>query len=278
MIIKSIFLLPLLIIKKIYRVLIMEFNEIRNPKNKRYKELLSSYELTGLSNDRDNHIQHLNESLKVLGLSPYDEEIGMYSEHLLIFSAISKSNYKPKNILEIGTYDGKTAAILSKLFPESCVHTLDLDEQDIMFKNEYNRSNNTNEFVSNRDDLIDKIDNINFIKANSLHLTFSESLKKQDLIWVDGAHGYPIVCSDITNCLRLLNKGGILMCDDVWKDLKISDKMYSSIATFETLSSFSDARIITNTFFRKRIGKRYNGNYKYVSVSRLISDSKRLIN
>ena len=60
------------------------------------------------------------------------------------------------------------------------------------------------------------------------------------------------------------------MCDDVWKKLKKSDQYYESTATFETLSSFSDAKMIETTFFRKRIGKKFNGNYKYVSFSRIL--------
>ena len=27
-----------------------------------------------------------------------------------------------------------------------------------------------------------------------------------DLIWIDGAHGYPVVCSDITNAIRLAHE------------------------------------------------------------------------
>ena len=94
-------------------------------------------------------------------------------------------------------------------------------------------------------------------------------MEGQDLIWVDGAHGYPIVTSDITNSIRLMQSGGVLMCDDIWKELKNSDEIYSSIAGYKTLSSFEDASIIKNTYFRKRIGKKHNTNNKYISFSRL---------
>jgi len=272
MVIKSILNFPRLFFKKINTKFRQELNEIKNSESKRKEKLLLSYKLVGLSTDREKHIQHLNNALKDLGLLPYDEANGMYSEHLIIFSAMSNSDFKPKNILEIGTYDGKTAAILSKLFPYSNINTIDLNERDIMFKTTYNRDSNINEFLNNRNNIIDNQKNINFIKSNSLQLTFSEKLINQDLIWVDGAHGYPIVTSDITNCLRLLNKGGILMCDDVWKKIKENDKIYSSIATYETLSSYAEANIIDNIFFRKRLGKKYNGNYKYISFTRFLDD------
>ena len=64
------------------------------------------------------------------------------------------------------------------------------------------------------------------------------------------------------------------MCDDVWKKLNKSDQFYASIATFETLNSFSNANMIHTTFFRKRIGKKFNGNYKYVSLSTTLKDHR----
>ena len=39
---------------------------------------------------------------------------------------------------------------------------------------------------------------------------------KFDLIWVDGAHGNPIVTIDIINSFNILNAEGLIMCDDVW--------------------------------------------------------------
>ena len=106
---------------------------------------------------------------------------------------------------------------------------------------------------------------------NSLELSsLKKSLPTQDLIWVDGAHGYPIVTSDITNSISLMNKKSILMCDDIWKKSKKNDDMYQSIAGFRTLTSFEEAKIIRTHYFRKRINKLFNGNYKYISFSKLL--------
>ena len=70
---------------------------------------------------------------------------------------------------------------------------------------------------------------LNFIK---------ETKKKYDLIWIDGAHGYPVVCIDIINSLHILKENGLILCDDVCLKLNQSnsDIMYSSIATYETLN------------------------------------------
>ena len=40
---------------------------------------------------------------------------------------------------------------------------------------------------------------------NSLELTNSKN--SYDMIWIDGAHGYPYVTIDIINSLRLLKRG-----------------------------------------------------------------------
>ncbi len=255
--------------------IVHEINELMNPTEDRLKELINAYKTTGLGEDRDKHIQKLNNSLSSLGFTNYNEKIGMYSEHLIIFAALSSILKNPENILEIGTYDGKTACILANLFPKSTVITVDLKNNDPAFIKTYNRENDCKNFIRERDERINKFSNIKFIQGNSLDLTFSENIRKQDLIWVDGAHGYPNVTSDITNCLRILAPEGILMCDDVWKKIKYSDKVYSSIATYETLCSFEKAKIIKTIYFKKRIGKRFNGNYKNISLSMLCNSNKR---
>ena len=96
------------------------------------------------------------------------------------------------------------------------------------------------------------------------------SNKKFDLIWIDGAHGYPIVCSDITNAISLANNNTILMCDDIWKTLKNSDPIYSSVAAYETLEAFNRSGIIKSDYFYKRLGKKYLSSEKFISLSRLI--------
>ena len=68
--------------------------------------------------------------------------------------------------------------------------------------------------------------------------------------------------------LNFLSQKGILMCDDVWRKTKSNDPVYMSLAAFETLCSFSNANIIETTFVRKKIGKKYSSNYKYVSFSK----------
>ena len=274
-----------LILKKIFRrilfeyqsnkylnYLITEINEKKYSTKSRYRDLLKSYELSGLSNDRDSHINNLNKCLNDLNFPKYDEKNEIFSEHLVIFSAISNSSYKPKRILEIGTYDGKTAAILSYLFPDSEIITIDLKDNDPIFKSTYNRSSILKEFIKTRNDNLKKNKNIKFIQCNSLNLTQKNIFKMQDLIWVDGDHTYPTAAIDITNSIRLLNKNGILMCDDTWKEHNTVFSSYDSIASYETLNAFSKIKLIKNIFFQKRISKRYNRDKKYVVFSKKLEN------
>ena len=149
---------------------------------------------------------------------------------------------------------------------------IDLNDNDPIFKKIYDRENDLKRkrFIEDRNLRLSKIKNIKFIQINSLEITIN-SLQKDnfDLIWIDGAHGYPYVCSDITNAIRLSHPQTILMCDDVWKNLKNSDSMYCSIAAFETLEEFYKAGIIETDYFSKRLSKKYLSSEKFISLSKL---------
>ena len=116
----------------------------------------------------------MNNILISLGFKKYDELDGLYSEHLIIFATIAKSNHKIEKILEIGTHNGKTTTILSKLFPKATITTIDLKDNDPIFRKTYQRENNFKKFIKNRNDLISKHKNINFIQFNSLNLTITK--------------------------------------------------------------------------------------------------------
>ena len=148
----------------------------------------------GLS--RSEGLTKLNNVLTQCFDENFDEKNGMYSEHLVILSSISCINKPIKNILEIGTFDGKTALILSKLFEEANILTVDLPATDGDFESTYYRHGMLEDFVENRNkNLANK--RIKFLEVNSVALANSE--EKFDLIWIDGAHGYPVVSMDIIN-------------------------------------------------------------------------------
>ena len=194
----------------------------------------------------------------------------MLSEHSVIFSSISNLENKSfMNILEIGTYDGKNALLLAKLFENSTIDTVDLPDNDEIFLNSYQRENikERKKFCDKRNFLLKKTRNINFIQINSLQLIKFE--KKYDLIWIDGAHGYPYSTIDIINSLKLINDEGIILCDDVYTKTRKNDKYYVSTSSYETLLALEKAKIIKYDLFYKRLDKKINSNpykKKYIGI------------
>lgn len=189
----------------------------------------------------------------------------IFSEHNVIFSSMSLcKSYKFKNILEIGTYNGKNAAFLSKLFPNSKIDTFDLPDNHSDFINTYRREDMKirTKFINERNKLIQKFKNITFFKKNSITLMLIK--KKYDLIWIDGAHGYPVFTIDFVNSLNLLRKNGVILCDDVILKNKFNDKFYNSSATYETLSLFAEEKIIKFSLFYKRLN--VESNYENTKI------------
>lgn len=207
-----------------------------------------------------------NEGLKIFEIQKKERkafETPMSSEHKVLFASIScKKNYK--DILEIGTHDGKNALYLSQIFPNSKVTTIDLPEDDKLFTSSYERNSKEkrDKFCKERDKILSCSKNIFFKKMNSLELCNSK--ETYDLIWVDGAHGYPYVSIDITNSIRLLNENGLLICDDVWKTKPYNqDDTYHSIASYDTLMALQEAKVLKFNTIYKRLDKKNNANEKF---------------
>ena len=129
----------------------------------------------------------------------YDDQNLSWHHH--IFAGLSSN--KKKRILEIGTFDGKFANFLSKIFPKSKIITCDLDDKNSFFRKTYKRDNKIylKEFLNKRDKNINK-KNIEFIKIDSFYLIDYFLNEKFDMIWVDGNHLGPQVQFDIFQLMR----------------------------------------------------------------------------
>tara|TARA_B100001063_G_C16683834_1_gene513289 strand:- start:134 stop:967 length:834 start_codon:yes stop_codon:yes gene_type:complete len=231
-------------------------------KYKEYNKVLFENEQNDFFNhyglNRNKGVENLKFKKKELAKN-FDINRGMGSEHEVFFSSLSlKSDRSITEILEIGTFDGFNAILLSKLFTAANIDTIDLPENDEDFINFYNRKNQVSKFIQDRDDILSENKNIKFYTLNSLKLLNHK--KKYDLIWIDGAHGYPIVCIDIINSLHLLNENGIIVCDDVHKDLTQigSDRMYNSVASYETLNELNKENLIQFKLIYKRLDPKSN--------------------
>jgi predicted O-methyltransferase YrrM len=225
--------------------------------------------LIGLN--RSHGLEKLNSVLKELFNKQYDERDGMFSEHLVLLASISVSvsDVDIRNILEIGTYDGRTARILSKLFPKAHILTIDLPSTNEKFENSYNRRSELNTFLTKRNKNLIEASNVEFKEMNSLELSKCE--ENFDLIWIDGAHGYPIIAMDLINSFRIANNNGYVLIDDIFKTGSESDNMYKSIGGYEALKSLLDAKLISSfMLFPKRLGGIFNypGGKKYVGLFR----------
>ena len=116
-----------------------------------------------------------------------------------------------KDILEIGSYEGRSAIFFLKTFLNSkitCVDTWSGSDEHLNFdfiKIEKNFDSNTSEFHS--DGRLIKI-------KNTSNYFFLKNKKTYDLIYVDGDHSSDQVTEDINNSWNLLNKGGYLVLDD----------------------------------------------------------------
>ncbi len=131
-----------------------------------------------------------------------------------MFTALSKKKLKIQKILEIGTWDGEFTRLLSNLFPESEIFTIDLPHADERFINSYNRKDQLNNFIEKRSENLSK-KNIKFIEIDSENLLEKFEKNSFDIIWVDGDHHDPTVTRDIFNSYEILKKGGLMIVDDL---------------------------------------------------------------
>lgn len=80
----------------------------------------------------------VDEVLADLGKPSFSSQRGMASMHWVLFACVAQ-RFEVRRILEIGTYDGETTLLLSRLFPAADITTLDLPEDDPVFAQSYAR-------------------------------------------------------------------------------------------------------------------------------------------
>ncbi len=246
---KNPFQIPIKIKNKFYNLILIKKYDYE------FYQLEQNNIFSKLNLNRDQGNEKLKYIKKELNLA---SDRPMSSEHEVLFSSLSlDKNFKNINILEIGTFDGYNCKLLSGLFKYSKIKTIDLKSNTETFQNTYERKNQTNKFIESRDKFFHDEKNIKFEELNSLNLINYK--EKFDLIWIDGAHGYPIVCIDIINSLNLIKDGGMILCDDVFKNYKGNeDEMYNSKASFETLKALKNEKLIKLEFIYKRLDAKNN--------------------
>jgi predicted O-methyltransferase YrrM len=174
------------------------------------------------------------------------------SIHWLVFSALSISTPGIRNILEIGTFDGEFTSILSRLFPDAKITTVDLPASDPLLRDFYDREEDSAfQRYKKKQDANLANENIKLIETNSFFL-LEKTSEKFDLIWVDGGHLYPEVAWDLCNAYHLCTSGGHVLCDDVIPLKKLYRDRYVSTESFEVLKYLEARSAVQLVLFLKR--------------------------
>lgn len=146
----------------------------------------------------------LKEQKKIILKALHEGKRGSLSPYEIKVLAMLVKALNPKNVLEIGTFEGRTALNISLNMGEnSKLYTMDLPQEickDFIVGRLFKNS--------------DKKHKIKQIFADSRYFDFSK-LPKMDLIFIDGGHSYEEVLSDTKNAIKILNKNGIILWDDI---------------------------------------------------------------
>ena len=177
------------------------------------KNFLPNYKTKNKSKNIENMIYDKFKSIN------YSEK--WFCNNLNYLSINFKGIKNVKNILEIGSYEGRSAIFFLKNFSDSNITCVDTwcgsdEHKSVNFELiEENFDLNTSFYQSNKTLLKYKMTSNEFFEINN---------KNFDLIFVDGDHSSNQVKVDLINSWNILKSGGYLILDDyMWwfyKDLK----------------------------------------------------------
>ena len=123
---------------------------------------------------------------------------------------------KPKNILEIGTYEGLVAIWLCERYLESNIYAVDPLIQDLSTLKERVEEDQINNLESNLKNYGCK--RLNFFKNTSDEF-FLQNKINFDIVYIDGLHTFDACTKDMLNSFRVLNLNGYLLIDDLRLDV-----------------------------------------------------------
>lgn len=165
-------------------------------------------------------LEEIKGRLVEIGLGDYIEGINMPTGKPYVYFAIASLILSDvKNILELGTGLGESTNVLSKLFPDASIYTIDLPKSDRKHKKwKYFKDRGVERFNINI-----KEPNIIFIESDTFFLCSMELPRFFELIFVDGSHCYPVVAWDTIFAYGHLAKGGFMFMHDYTSKQKTND-------------------------------------------------------
>ena len=138
----------------------------------------------------------------------------------LYFLSKNLSTLKINNLLEIGSYEGRSAIFFTDLFQDSKISCVDTwsgsdEHENINFKSIEDNFDQNTKFLK---------DNQSLLKFKMTSDTFfNQNTTKFDFVYVDGDHSRDQVLKDLKNSWSVLKSNGFLLIDDyMWwfyKDL-----------------------------------------------------------
>ncbi|WP_440925253.1 class I SAM-dependent methyltransferase [Candidatus Pelagibacter sp.] len=170
----------------------------------------------------------------------YNEKEKWFCNNLFFLNKKLKKIKNIRNILEIGSYEGRSCIYFGKKFIDAkitCVDTWSGSDEHLNIKFQ-EIENNFDKNILNHlgNDRVEK-------QKISSDVFFKKNNKFYDLIYIDGDHQTDQVNKDINNAWSILNDGGYLILDDYtwwwYNDLKknpafaINNFIYNNINSID---------------------------------------------
>jgi len=183
-------------------------------------DIISNYIKNFIPNYKTRNKSKIIENSVYLSFKSLDPANKWFCNNLFFLSQSLKRLTSIKSILEIGSYEGRSAIFFLKLFPSSLITCVDTwhgsDEHNKCNFEEIERNFDYNVHLFNGNRL-------KKIKTTS-DIFFKKNQESFDLIFLDGDHSHDQVIKDANNAWNKLNLNGYLIFDDyLWwfyNDLK----------------------------------------------------------
>jgi predicted O-methyltransferase YrrM len=145
----------------------------------------------------------------------FDNNIPVWVDHL----AALKARVARPDILEIGSYEGRSTLFLLAYFPAGRVTVVDLWGDATEHHAVAQLAPAEGRFDSNIREFGDRVTKLRGRSAQRLAMLLSNGTSQFDLIYIDGSHYSDDVMLDAVLSWSLLRKGGVMIFDDyMWLD------------------------------------------------------------
>lgn len=118
---------------------------------------------------------------------------------------------KSVNILEIGSWEGRSTTWFLTFLPHSTITCVDTFQGGVEHMHMKERHGVEDRFLHNIQPFHNRV---TVRKGPSVNMLYGLTPNTFDIIYVDGSHEAPEVLQDVIMCFPLLKKGGIMMMDD----------------------------------------------------------------